>query len=546
MEDSSPRPGLAERAAGAGLAPYAAAGALLFVWIVALFVTPRVPSQDGPTHLANARYVLERVLGHEWGRASGYFVLRPRLVPNWLESILLPPLVGAFGAATGEKLLAAGAVVCLVVGFGYALGAGNGSGRYLLFASLPLAFNLFFAAGFWNYCYGLGFLLLAVGYWRRRGASGRAPAAVVLAAALGVLFFVHLVPLVAALVMLACLAVAGTLSSRGARGARWREPAALCLAAAPAAILTLAFLGSEGERAAGPWLPPWQGRLSRFVTLDFAVSHSRWDVLAGSALVLLLGVATIFAARHARSRSWRRSDGYVVGAVLLTLVYFLVPDGLPGGGFVTERVLPFPFFAWILWLGEQELGAGPRRALSAVGWGLAACAVALQVDALRRMTPDVREFLSVEAHVADGSTLVPFVYRPEGRDDDGRPISMRVGYLAHASGWISADRPVVTFDDYEAPTGHFPLRFRAGVDPYRHFWGRVGTDPGGAFDGWRAATGRRIDYVLFWDEPDPPDEAAYRRLLAAVESRYERVFVSQNGRARLYRLRGDAAESDTR
>ena len=283
-----------------------------------------------------------------------------------------------------------------------------------------------------------------------------------LAISLTALFFVHLVPLVAGCVVLACLAGTSVLARRKGASDGWREPVALCMAAAPAAALTLVFLAAEGVRAPGPWMPPWRGRLSRFVTLDFAASHSRGDVLVGAALVALLGVATILAVRGVRGRSWRRSDGYAVAAVLLALVYFLVPDGLPGGGFVTERVLPFPFFAWILWLGEQEVPRRPRRMLEVAGWGLAACAVVLQVAALRRMAPDVREFLSVEPHIAAGSTVVPVVYRPEGRTPDGRPISMRVGYLAHASGWISADVPVITFDDYEAPTGPLPPAIPVG------------------------------------------------------------------------------------
>ena len=105
---------------------------------------------------------------------------------------------------------------------------------------------------------------------------------------------------------------------------------------------------------------------------------------------------------------------------------------------------------------------------------------------------------------------------------------------------------MITFDDYEAATGHFPLRFRSDVEPYRHFWPRLAADPAAAFDGYRASTGRSIDYVLFWDEPDPPDEAAYHRLLEVVESRYDRVFVSKRGKARLYRLRGAAAPPGTR
>ena len=163
-----------------------------------------------------------------------------------------------------------GAVVCLAAGFGYALGAGKGSGRWLLFAALPLAFNLFFAAGFWNYCYGLGLLLLTVGYWRRYGASARVGAAVVLAAALAALFFVHLVPLVAALTILACLAGAGAMRSRSCAGAWWREPAALCLAAAPAAILTLAFLSirkGNAQRDRGCRPGAVASRASRLSTL---------------------------------------------------------------------------------------------------------------------------------------------------------------------------------------------------------------------------------------------------------------------------------------
>ena len=509
-------------------------GTLLCTWAVAAFLTPRFPSQDGPAHMATARLILELVRNHAWGAAAGYVRLAPRLVPNWFEAAVLPGLVALLGASPAEKLFAVGSVLAFAGGLWFALGAVRTENRFLVALGLPFAFNVFLAGGFFNYCYGVASYLFVVGHWVRYGSERRWAIPAVTAVLLVVLFFIHLVPLTAALVTMGCVTLAEVLfSSRRNPGALVR----LLVSGLPAVVLAGAFLLSESQR---PGLPPtaWTGRIRRLALGDVLVSHHPWEVLFATGAVFLLALCCLFAVRGRGRNAASREDGLVVATVVLVAAYLGVPDSLPGGGLISERLLIFPYLTLLLWLSTRQFSRSMRLAVEAGGVVVTLGLIASQAMAFRELAPSIREYLSVEARLPSGSTLVPIAFGLNGRDGDGNGISLRAGVFAHASGWFTADRPVLTLENYEAPTGHFPIAFRSAVDPYGEFWPTLKTDPARAFDRYNASSGG-IDYVLVWDaEAARPYNAHVRDLLVAVGERYHVVFRSSGGRAVLYEREG--------
>jgi hypothetical protein len=79
-------------------------GAILPLWMF-----PFIPTQDGPSHLANAR-ILERLVADD-PLYSKVFDIRPEPLPNWTTQALLWFLMLMVPAAIAEKILLTGYVI---------------------------------------------------------------------------------------------------------------------------------------------------------------------------------------------------------------------------------------------------------------------------------------------------------------------------------------------------------------------------------------------------------------------------------------------------
>jgi hypothetical protein len=521
--------------------PYPFVAVLVAVWLVVLASTPVFPSQDGPGHVQAAVEIL-RLLTGSHGVTSQYLELHPRLVPNWFDSVSLPLLVSVFGPIWGEKVFVAASVLLFVICTRYTIRSVSLEADFLVALLLPLAWSVFIVAGFYNYCFGMAFALVPVGYWLRHSEAGWG-AVLGLAGLLLALWFVHLVPLAAASVALFCVAgVDVAVRTRDTQTVHASPLLRTALATLPVAILTVFFLVEEPSHVSVASTHP--SRLAALMKVDVLASFHRWDLaLSGELFAAFAGLMALGVLSRLHTRL-RREDGLLAAALLLTLIYFGVPDDLGSGGLMAERVMPFAFLCAGSWFATCVWRPAVRRVAAAVGLVVAAGLILSHSLAYRQLTPYLQEYLSVLPHIREGSVLLPVTFAPWGRRRDGGPLVSAQEYsLArpsvavfwHASGYFDAQRDVLSLDNFEAPTGHFPLRFRAPADPYKSVWPLLYSDPEKAIRSNSSGTSGRIDYVLLW-WPSTADleRTEDQRLVQVIHRAYRLVYVSSGGHAELY------------
>lgn len=234
------------------------------------------------------------------------------------------------------------------------------------------------------------------------------------------------------------------------------------------------------------------------------------------------------------------------GLALLLLV-LAAPDASPRVGVITDRAV-VALLALLVLLGST---AGlPRSAgvyaalLVASALGLLAAKVWKQAE----LDAERREYLSVGPRLRVGSTLLPIHLRVSGPLGD-RSRSPRIDPLVHASGYLAAERCLVSLSNYEATyPAVFPTRFRPALDPYRAAQFDEYAPEWTDFVGYERRTGRAIDQLLVWGDDaaierlDPTRRAPLRALIARIEADYELVFTTPGrGQGRLYRRREGAA-----
>ncbi len=517
------------------------------IWGFPCFLT-----QDGPTHVENARILLDYARP-DFEELRVFYVLQKEPFPNWLSHLALAGLMTVTGPLLAEKLLLTAYVLLLPLAFRYALGALRPEARGLWPLVLPFVYNHFLHLGFYNLAFAAIPFFLVLGFWLSRdGRLGPRETASLGLLLLG-LYFCHLITLLLTLGALGLLLLWTSLAWPRAG----ETTLALGLAAVPAVLLAARFVGQQQTDPSEPG-PTFLERWSDLWRLRELASHDPRELWLTSLLGVGILAAVAWALAARRSAPARETDGPVtsrdgllVVAAAYAAVYFLAPvtalsqpGSTAGGGTTHDRVSLYVFLALLLWLAAQDLGPRARRALVAMSLALTLGLVALRLPRYAETNDLLAEYLSVAEKLQEHATLLPVSYSHPGHRPDGTLVSWRVLPFLHAAAYLAASRGLVDFTNYEADLTYFPTRFRREANPYWLFRRGQETNPPcvnlGRYD--RHAP-RPLDFVLVWgaayaSRSEPCTQAMFQHL----GERYERVATSgPRGLAELYR-RADLAK----
>ncbi|MDP9121873.1 MAG: hypothetical protein M3O15_11000 [Acidobacteriota bacterium] len=472
----------------------------LFLLLACLYVVPIwsvhfIPTTDGPCHVYNAWILRQYGNTAQYPLFHEFYEINWQPVPNWTSHAVLALLMLAASPGIAEKVLLTGYMALFLGGLWYLAGAAAPERRWLAFLGVPLSYNLLLQLGFYNFSISLGCFMLAVGYfWRHRERPGLRHA-VVLNLILLLCYFSHILSTDLALLSIAIL----WLSSFERQS--WRRHLLHIPALAPQVVLPVWFLAT----ARGPIVPSTltAGQLTDFL-LHGQVLHtfSRGQLRIGSALTalgLLLAVLTVL--RENLSWDGRKPrlllhpvDGFLLASCVCLVLYFLSPEGAAGGSVLKPRLSLYPLLLLLPWL-SGRLGRAVAAAGVCVATVLALAYLGIVLHWYRALDPEVEAFVAGLDKAAPNSRLLPLLWKARG-------ASPFVGIFGHAVDHVATARGLVDYDNYEATTALFPVRFKPSV--HRPDLYTIEADPGALLiRQYRDA----IDEVYCWHMPsDAPLE----------------------------------------
>jgi hypothetical protein len=506
--------------------------ALIVLHLLPIWMLPVAPTQDGPAHLSMA-HALRQIDGADGAYLREYLQHNREAIPNWFVFFLLADVLRPFSLPMAEKILLSAYVVLLPLSARYALRAVRPGAGFLAFLIFPFTYNYLLNMGFYNFCFSLAAFFFALGFWLK--SQGRLGPARTAGLALLVLwtYFCHPVTLGVLVGTLLTLAGWRALLRRRRSVLAWTGLAWTIGACVPAVVLLVSFL--QG-RMAGPVsdMTLW-AKTRQLVSLYSLVSLDSRIVWLSATLSILLGLlAAMTLVRRVRRRRLLPGDGLLLVSVLQVGVYFLAPNEMGQGGFVTHRLNLFPFLVLILWLGTFSFPLPVKAALRSAGSALAFGFLAATFALWAGLNVYLGEILTAAPHLEPHRTLVSLSFSNQGIEETGEALAFRTWPFVHAGSLLAARRPVVDLSLYEAHEDYFPLTYRPGKDPFLH----LARDPLDleAEPPRVDLLGSPADYVLLvWPGAVPPDHPAARSIRRQLATTYERIHVSPEGIAELYR-----------
>ena len=429
------------------------AALLLPLWTVA-----RVPSNDGPVHVYNA-WVLHHLHDPALPHVGHHFQVVLSPVPNWLIQVLLYGLLFVASPPVAEKLLLSLYVVFFgAVGWWFA-GCQDPARRTHAPFALLFVYHLTVHMGFYNFAFSVPLAVLAVGLWWRWRERLGWRRAVALNAVLLVCYFAHMVSLAVALLAI------GTLWLATFRWARWRAWLLHPLALAPQLVLPLWYVNtvtSTPTAEAADLALRWALFRRLHVLVSLRDGYLARDGVALLFLALVVTSVVLAERRAAAAKAasagppprWSERHAFLLAAAVVLGVFFFVPDSFGSGGFMVFRLALFPFL-----LAIPALTAGLGRLVH----GTLAVALALLLAWAirgvhvhhRHAAAGVDDYLAGLRRVRPHSRLLAL---PSDRLAD-----LASAARAHAASWMAIEKALIDWDDYQATTDYFPVRFRPWI-----------------------------------------------------------------------------------
>lgn len=472
---------------------------------------PFFPSQDGPTHLHNAD-ILNRYNSPDGKLAREYYTINTRPDPNWVVHGALACSMRVVSWRMAERMLLCLYVIGLPMGLWFLLRHVRPGSEVLAAMGLPLTLNYPLHMGFYGFCLGLAAFVWSIGLWfscRGKFTPGRT--AILSLAWVGV-YFLHPVPAVMGILVVGGYALGGVLESwpggcmandatdrptNACRTLMWTIIAAL-----PVSFLILLYM--RGHTGGGGEDVDVTLRWVKLRALLSLYSYDLHEIWISRGVVCLFGVLAAIGAWYTAKGGMRWSAERTTLVVLLgcTACYFVVPDMLGGGWFISDRLMVIVFLLATVWLGSvKSLGRHAVRVAQVGGVLLAVGQLVVLAGNYAVLNEYLCEYVSVGKAIKSNTTLLPLTFSHLSGDSDGTLVSRRVSPFVHAASYIGLERQVLDFGNYEGTVGVFPLVFRPQRDPYTRIGENGGLElqpPRVKFEDYHNRTGGNVDYVLIW------------------------------------------------
>ncbi len=420
---------------------------LALLYVLPFWVVRHVPTVDGPCHTYNA-WVLRQYRNVErYPLFQQYYEVNARPYPNWISQGGMALLMLAVPPAAAEKLLVSGYVLLFLGGAWYLVGAVRPEERWLAFLAFPFACHQLFQYGFYNFAISVAFFLLILGcWWRYRDRPGDLRFVLGINLLLWLCYFSHILSFGLSLVAIAVLWLA-TL-----RRETWRRHLLHVPVLLPQIALPLWFFAQQkGRSMPSTW--PLSQVVRFFARLEVLVTLGEEQLWLGGGLAVLCLLLLALSLWRGRSDLLRPESAFLLLALLYTVFYLISPEGAAGGWLLKNRLSLYPYLILLPGL-SPRLG---RRGAAVAAAGLSLLALAnlvYLIHGYRALGAQVDGFLAGLAPVTPNTRVFTLLFERTGPTD----------VLSHATGYVALEKGLIDWDNYEAKTDFFPVRFRNSVD----------------------------------------------------------------------------------
>lgn len=496
----------------------------IVVLICPLLHTGFFPTVDGPAHLYNSNLILDYFFSDS-GYSHRLFEFNAEPEPNWLGHFLLAVLNGFLPSWLAEKTVLLLSIVLVPIGFRYLLSQ-HGRGRsWNIFLAFPLSYTILLYLGFYNFCMSVGLLLFSLGIYEKNKNNYSFRFGFALLLMMALLYFAHLFSFLVFVAYVFSEFLLRVKNDKSMRPHVFKTALKRFWPLLPTLILSLNFMLKKGAEGEVVFLPAetlwtWIKESAVLVALIYDTEHPFTIILGALWLFLLLFIITRRVITKERLNS---NDLWIILALLFFGLYFVAPDQMASGGYISLRIaLYFTLFA-LIWIGLQKL---PSFIFILSMIVTISCTVKLldihNAESLK-LSEDANELYLAAPFIEEGKTVLPLNYS---------------GNWLHSNfaTYLGSERKILVLDNYEASTPHFPMKWKATKEPYEIAGDYANSQlPCLTIARYEKVSGVRVDYITRWYWNESLQDSCTLAVDSLLSQNFELIYTSPQGKLNLYR-----------
>jgi len=529
---------------------YIVLGAAILISLIPILYNPFFVTLDGPSHLYNARLLLDFVTQRNLDFWNIYYRVNPMPDTNWFSHLALGALLPLFKPFAAERILQALYVILFILASYLLVSSLNKKYSYGYLALLPFVYNHTFQMGFYNYSFGVVFMMLSLWlYLSRHNFKSYIfyPAAILL------FFETYLAHLIGFMLLVGALSLYLTFETflGQAQGdftfyakTLFKKGLKLLLVSLPGLLLVAKFFYDRRGIAPTPSDYQFSGLSSLLLSCSCLITVTSVEQFLTTGIFISLVVWVSWALwTKFKNKDLRADDSFLIIAAALFIFYYKQPGSVAGAGIVPQRVLLLPFLFITLWVCSVDRNVYANKLFSALFAVMAILLFSVRMPILSKSSDLVSEILTCQPYISERSTVLALDYAPNGIAPDGNMIADRIWMYFHIPDYLGAVKPLVMLNNYEANISYFPVNWQNGAEPFHALSkcndGIQEHPPCVNLMGYKSEKHKDVNYVLLIGLTDPktighPNTQDLLKQLS--DNHYELIYTSANKRAKLYHL----------
>ncbi len=439
------------------------------------------PTLDGPVHLYNSNLITNLLFGNN-GNLAHFFTFNNEPVPNWTGHFLLSLFNLFLPAFLAEKMLLILYLTGLPFFFRRLIKTISPENYFLCYLIFPFTYSYLFFQGFYNFSLSIIFLLITLNYWIKHDGHLLSMKRISgLFLLLTLIYFSHIFIFELCLILITLNILVNVISRfinssesvKEALLALLKKCCVIILSAFIPMVLSIRYLLSRPFELKtfvdNTQLIAWLKNIRPYVTLDILAKQEEeiYTKILFYFIVLVFLMAIYcrffkvtfsgkipFGKRcidTIKSRL-RISDFWLLSAMLILFLYFILPDTFGSGSYISARLELIFYILLIIWLSVQLL---PKW------FTLLSVIVVLfcnfNLDKCYMATAQKLNLTAISCYNASGFITPNSIVLPINYSDDW--------YYCHLSNYLGIDKPMVILENYECGKDYFPLKWNRNSMP---------------------------------------------------------------------------------
>jgi hypothetical protein len=498
-----------------------------------LFSTKFYPSMDGPAHLYNSNIVTEILKGNS--SLKEFYTLNSVIIPNWLSHFIMTVFRFFLPAWLAEKSLLIIYVSGTALSFRYLIRILNPTNIALSIFIFPFIYSFLFHLGFYNFCLSFSLFFLTLGYWLKHFESKIKSKHLILMFLFLVTYFSNLLTFIFLGFTIALFILYFSFQRTASEKKYFfsfkpfrEEILKLFFYALPGLILLVLFYFNvtffpSNEKYSTFKLIKWLNDVRPLIVYNY--EHEEVFTEHYFHLLLLLFFLSFLNFENKKiSVFLKKADLLVIPLLIITALYFTVPNG-SSAGMMTERYCLMIYFFMLLWLVSRSVKSFFNVLITAVILFLHFWLLYLHMnDTIKNLDLNARSIVNASKYLKENSIVLP--------------INLSDNWLEpHFSNYLGVEKPLVILENYEASVGWFPVKWKEKDFP------NIQLNHNNAISGiqWinnvASKTKKQINYVVLYGNINNINNDNWNELKNQLVNRFKLIYRSKNQYVEFYKYK---------